>query len=52
MSLNTGTESQFEETVIDRLKALGYRYQYGGEVGRAGPTWMTSFTTAWWRRGR
>ena len=34
---NTGTESQFEETVIDRLKALGYRYQYGGEVERSGP---------------
>ncbi|MCG3208392.1 MAG: hypothetical protein FOGNACKC_01996 [Anaerolineae bacterium] len=32
MSINTGTESQFEETVIDRLKALGYRYQYGPEL--------------------
>ncbi len=29
---NTGTESQFEETVIDRLKAIGYRYQYGPEL--------------------
>ncbi|MBE7469087.1 MAG: type I restriction endonuclease subunit R [Anaerolineae bacterium] len=34
MSINTGTESQFEETTIDRLKGLGYRYQYGGEVER------------------
>jgi type I restriction enzyme R subunit len=32
MAHNTGTESQFEETVIDRLKALGYRYQYGPEL--------------------
>jgi len=30
---NQGTESQFEETTIDRLLALpGYRYQYGGRV--------------------
>ncbi len=34
MLLNTGTESQFEETIIDRLKALGYRYQYGSEIER------------------
>jgi type I site-specific restriction-modification system R (restriction) subunit len=31
---NQGTESQFEETTIDRLCALGYRYQYGGEIER------------------
>jgi len=31
---NQGTESQFEETTIDRLRALGYRYQYGGEIER------------------
>lgn len=31
---NIGTESQFEETTIDRLKALGYRYEYGGHVDR------------------
>ncbi|OQY28422.1 MAG: hypothetical protein B6243_12050 [Anaerolineaceae bacterium 4572_5.2] len=35
MLLNTGTESQFEETIIDRLKILGYRYQYGGELERS-----------------
>jgi type I restriction enzyme R subunit len=32
--MNQGTESQFEETMIDRLRALGYRYQYGGEIER------------------
>ena len=31
---NQGTESQFEETTIDRLHALGYRYQYGGDLER------------------
>jgi type I restriction enzyme R subunit len=31
---NQGTESQFEETTIDRLRALGYRYQYGGDIER------------------
>ena len=31
---NQGTESQFEETTIDRLRALGYRYRYGGEIER------------------
>lgn len=31
---NHGTESQFEETTIDRLRALGYRYQYGGDLER------------------
>ena len=31
---NQGTESQFEETTIDRLRALGYRYCYGGELPR------------------
>lgn len=31
---NEGTESQFEETTIDRLVALGYRYQYGGAIER------------------
>jgi hypothetical protein len=28
---NQGKESQFEETTIDRLATLGYRYQYGGD---------------------
>ena len=32
--MNQGTESQFEETTIERLCALGYRYQYGGEIER------------------
>lgn len=31
---NQGTESQFKETTIDRLRALGYRYQYGGDIER------------------
>jgi type I restriction enzyme R subunit len=31
---NQGTESQFEETTIERLCALGYRYQYGGDIER------------------
>jgi type I restriction enzyme, R subunit len=31
---NQGTESQFEETTIDRLSTLGYRYEYGGEMDR------------------
>jgi type I restriction enzyme R subunit len=31
---NQGTESQFEETTIDRLVALDYRYCYGGELAR------------------
>ena len=30
--MNEGTESQFEETTIERLRALGYRYQYGWEI--------------------
>jgi len=29
-----GTESQFEETTIDRLRALGYRYEYGAGIER------------------
>lgn len=32
--MNQGTESQFEETTIDRLRALGYRYEYGGTLER------------------
>jgi type I site-specific restriction-modification system R (restriction) subunit len=28
------TESQFEETTIERLQCLGYRTQYGGEIER------------------
>jgi type I restriction enzyme R subunit len=28
------TESQFEETTIERLQRLGYRTQYGGEIER------------------
>ncbi|MCB9100079.1 MAG: type I restriction endonuclease subunit R [Anaerolineales bacterium] len=35
--MNTGTESQFEETTIDRLKQLGYQYAYGDDVARATP---------------
>ena len=31
---NQGTESQFEATTIERLRALGYRYQYGGDIER------------------
>ena len=31
---NTGTESNFEETTIDRLKLLGYRYRFGGDLSR------------------
>jgi type I restriction enzyme R subunit len=31
---NYGTESQFEETTIERLRALDYRYQYGGDIER------------------
>jgi type I restriction enzyme R subunit len=34
---NTGTESQFEDTCIDRLKALGYRYEYGYDIPCPGP---------------
>lgn len=34
---NTGTESQFEDTCIDRLRALGYRYQYGYDIDRPNP---------------
>ncbi len=34
MPSNQSTESQFEETTIDRLLALGYRYQYGGDIER------------------
>ena len=34
---NTGTESQFEETCIDRFTALGYRYQWGGDIARPNP---------------
>lgn len=36
---NQGTESQFEETTIDRLCALGYRYQYGGDIERDCEMW-------------
>jgi type I restriction enzyme, R subunit len=31
---NQPSESQFEETTIERLQRLGYRYQYGGEIDR------------------
>ncbi len=31
---NQGTESQFEATTIERLEALGYRYEYGGGIAR------------------
>lgn len=31
---NQGTESQFEATTIERLAALGYRYEYGGGIPR------------------
>jgi type I restriction enzyme, R subunit len=43
---NQGTESQFEETTIDRLVALGYRYQYGGEIER---DWRDVVMTDWLR---
>ena len=42
---NQGTESQFEETTIDRLLALpGYRYQYGGDIER---DWREVVLTDW-----
>jgi type I restriction enzyme R subunit len=41
---NQGTESQFEETTIDRLRSLGYRYQYGGEIER---DWRDVVMTDW-----
>ena len=34
MPANHGSESQFEDTTIDRLKLLGYTYQHGGEIDR------------------
>jgi len=43
---NQGTESQFEETTIDRLHALGYRYQYGGDLER---DWREVVMTDWLR---
>ncbi len=44
---NQGTESQFEETTIDRLLVLqGYRYQYGGEIER---DWREVVMTDWLR---
>lgn len=43
---NQGTESQFEETTIERLRALGYRYQYGGELER---DWRDVVMTDWLR---
>lgn len=43
---NQGTESQFEETTIDRLRALGYRYQYGGDIER---DWRDVVMTDWLR---
>ncbi len=30
-----GTESEFEETTIERLKLLGYTHQRGAELDRA-----------------
>ena len=45
--MNQGTESQFEETTIERLRALpGYRYQYGGEIER---DWRDVVMTDWLR---
>ncbi len=32
---NLPNESQFEQTTIERLKRLGYRYQHGGDIERA-----------------
>jgi hypothetical protein len=32
--INPPTESQFEETNIERLQRLGYHTQYGGEIER------------------
>ena len=43
---NQGIESQFEETTIDRLRALGYRYQYGGDIER---DWRDVVMTDWLR---
>ncbi|MBA4149029.1 MAG: type I restriction endonuclease subunit R [Verrucomicrobia bacterium] len=43
---NQGTESQFEETTIDRLVALGYRYQYGGDLDR---DWREVVNSVWLR---
>src|SRR6266700_3892391 len=43
---NQGTESQFEETTIDRFRALGYRYQYGGDLER---DWREVVMTEWLR---
>src|SRR5260370_6343865 len=44
---NQGTESQFEETKIDRLMALpGFRYQYGGDIER---DWREVVMTDWLR---
>ena len=43
---NEGTESQFEATTIDRLVALGYRYQYGGTIER---DWRDVVVTDWAR---
>src|SRR5437868_4553548 len=43
---NQGTESQFEETTIDRLRAIGYRYQYGGDIER---DWRDVVMTDWLR---
>jgi len=31
---NQATETFFENTTLDRLKLLGYRYQYGGDIER------------------
>jgi len=44
---NRGTESQFEETTIDRLHALGYRYEYGGDIER---DWREVVMTDWVRK--
>lgn len=43
---NHGTESQFEETTIGRLRAFGYRYQYGGDIER---DWCGVVMTDWLR---
>ncbi|MBW0001261.1 MAG: hypothetical protein JO015_19375 [Verrucomicrobia bacterium] len=31
---NQGIESQFEQTTIERLLALPYRYEYGDQIER------------------
>ena len=34
MSRDRGSETEFEQTLVDRLKLLGYRHQLGTEIER------------------